>query len=502
LIWRYLARWRCRQLDRQLADPTRTQERVLARALAEIRGCRLANDLGLTGREDVQAFRRRAPITDYRFYEPYIDEVIAGGRSIMFRGAPARIAQTGGTTGKPKQLPLNRALIRSYRQFNLDMVFRYMVESGEDQILDDRIMAVAANPAADHTCTGAPIGFITGIMADIAPGPVQRRYVPSIDVIRNPDMAEKIRLTCHQCYEARGRVRAALGLTPYLMTTWTHILDHAEEREGRRSAIADLFPELRVAFHGGTTFDLYRQRMERLSGPGIDHRNVYSAAEGPIAAQHSGDSPGLTPTLSGIFLEFIPEAQADEKDPETRLLSEVEVGETYYLVMTTQGGLLRYRIGDRVRFIESDPPRFVVLGKTGDQIDLSAEKIGVDLASAVLAEAGETCGVCVLDFLVCPAHGSLENKQPAHEWIVEVETRPDLASFRREVEERLCRHNPMYRELRERDFSLGPPRFTFVPSGTFQSYQESAFHFGQQKMMHMHNDRELAEALLKHSPSG
>jgi len=502
VIWRRLARWRCRQLDRHLADPARTQARVLARALAEIRGCRLATDLGLTGREDVQAFRRRVPITDYRFYEPYVDEVIAGGRSIMFRGAPVRIAQTGGTTGKPKRLPLNRALIRSYRQFNLDMVFRYMVESGRDQILDDRILAVAANPAADHTAAGAPIGFITGIMADIAPGLLQRRYVPSIDVIRNPDMAEKIRLTCQQGYEARKRVRVALGLTPYLMTTWTNLLDHAEEREGRRSGIADLFPELRVAFHGGTTFDLYRQRMERLTGPAIDHRNVYSAAEGPIAAQHSGDSPGLTPTLSGIFLEFIPEAQAEEKEPETRLLHEVDVGETYYLVMTTQGGLLRYRIGDRVCFIDSDPSRLVVLGKTGDQIDLSAEKLGVDLASAVLAEAAEALGVWVLDFLVCPVRGTLQDEQLAHEWIVEVESQPDPASFRREVEERLCRLNPMYRELRERDFSLGPPRFTFVPPGTFQRYQEAALHFGQQKMMHMHNDRELAEALLKHVGTG
>ena len=499
MIWGLLAKWRCRALDRQLARPMATQQQALRRALAQVGGCRIARDLGLQGQEDIVAFRRSVPVTDYQFYQPYVDAALAGQPSILFQGTPLRIAQTGGTTGRPKRLPLNRALIQSYRQFNLDMVFRYMTESGRYDILNDRFFVVAANPAEERTANDVPIGYITGIMADIAPGLLKRRYVPGIDVIRNPDMGEKIRQICEIAYRHRGRVRAAFGLTPYLMSSWANLVEYAERQDGRNRNISDIFPQLRVAFHGGTTFDLYRQRMQRMSGPGVAHRNVYSAAEGPIASQLTSDHPGLVPALSGVFFEFIPDDQAGAAVPDTLLIDEVEAGKTFYLVMTTQGGLLRYRIGDRIRFTETRPPLFVVLGKPEDQIDLSAEKIGVQQASEVLAEAATAMGVRISDFLVCPVAGTLENVQLAHEWILESEPEPDAEQFAEELERRLSQRNPMYQQLREHDFSLGPPRLTFVPSGTFHRYLLSELRFGQQKMLHMHNDRQVADRVLRHA---
>ncbi len=503
MIWRHLACRRVAALDRQLRQLAGVQETALKRALRQVRGTRLAADLGLAGVEGIDAFRRRAPITDYYFYEPYIDAAITGRRDVMFRGAAVRIAQTGGTTGKPKQLPLNRSLIRAYRRFNLDMVFRYMVESGHFDILNDRIFLVAANPAVEETVSGTAVGFITGIMADIAPRILQRRFVPSIDVLRNPVMEEKIRQICEQGYANRLRVRIALGLTPYLMASWNNLQDYAAAVEGRSSEICEIFPHLRVAFHGGSTFALFRQRMQRISGPGVAHRNVYSAAEGPIAAQYCQETPGLVAAVSDVFLEFIPESEADSAAPETLLLDEVQTGVPYYLVMTTPGGLLRYRIGDRVQFIQTDPPLLVVLGKAEDQIDVSAEKLTAEQAAKVLCETADALGAKVLDFLVCPIRGVTVDQKPAHEWIIECDTPPDAPDvFQRQLESRLCEQSPMYRELREHDFSLGSPQLTFVERGTFQRYMEAELNFGQQKMMHMHNDRRTAERVLDHARSG
>ena len=63
----------------------------------------------------------------------------------------------------------------------------------------------------------------------------------------------------------------------------------------------------------------------------------------------------------------------------------------------------------------------------------------------------------------------------------------------------MSRRNPMYQQLREHDFSLGPPRLTFVPPGTFHRYLLSELQFGQQKMLHMHNDRQVADRVLRHA---
>ena len=499
MIWGRLAQWRCRILDRQLARPMVTQQKALSRALTQIRGSRIASDFGLQGHENIASFRRKVPVTDYRFYQPYVDAALAGQSSVFFKGVPLRIAQTGGTTGRPKRLPLNRALIQSYRQFNLDMVFRYMTESGQYEILDDRFFVVAANPAEEYTANHVPIGYITGIMADIAPGILKHRYIPGISVISNPNMGEKIRQISEITYRSRHRVRSAFGLTPYLMASWSNLIEYAKSQKDQSKRICDIFPQLRVAFHGGTTFDLYRQRMQRMSGPEIAHRNVYSAAEGPIASQFSSDRPGLVPTLGGVYFEFIPDSQADAAVPDTLLIDEVEIGMIYYLVLTTQGGLLRYRIGDRIRITETNPLLFVVLGKPEDQIDLSAEKIGVQQASEVLSQTATVMGAQIMDFLVCPVAGTLEETQLAHEWILECEPRPNTDQFTEELESRLRQCNPMYQQLREHDFSLGTPRLTFVPQGTFQRYVLSELRFGQQKMLHMHNDRCVAEKVLEYA---
>jgi hypothetical protein len=264
--------------------------------------------------------------------------------------------------------------------------------------------------------------------------------------------------------------------------------------------MSEIFPRLRVAFHGGSTFDLFRERMHQLSGPTIDHRNVYSAAEGPIAAQFSAQSPGLIPALSGVFLEFIPEDQPKSDSPHTVLLDEVQIGIPYYLVMTTSGGLLRYRIGDRVKFVQRHPPLLVVLGKAEDQIDVSAEKLTAEQAAKVLTETAESLELKVLNFLVCPIRGTTVDRKPAHEWIIECDKDLDTPDvFLQQLEGRLCDQSAMYRELREHDFSLGSPSLTLVPPGTFQKYMEAELNFGQQKMMHMHNDRQVAERVLRYA---
>lgn len=497
MIWQLLARVRGRGIDRNLRDPQPVQERVLRKILGKLQGCELARTLGLEAVTSIDSFRRTVPITDYPFYQPYIRKILQGHEGILFPGKPAYIAQTGGTTAEPKRLPLSKALIRSYRQFNLDMAFCYMLDSGHADIFSGKIFLVAANPVAAHTEQGTPIGFITGVMAQIAPALLRYRYVPTLGVIRNPQMAEKIQQITQQGYAQRHKIRVAAGLTPYLMAAWRNLIDYSREQEGCYRRISEIFPRLRVAFHGGSTYNLYLDRMRELAGARVEHRNVYSAAEGPIAFQYTGGSPGLAPALDGVFFEFLSEAQLQHEHPRSLLVSEVECGIPYYILLTTQGGLLRYKIGDRVEFIHKDPPLFQVLGKSDDQIDLSAEKIGVDQAIRVLQETGHALGVKILNFLVCPAAGVPAERQIAHEWIIECEPIPaDPTVFRDELERRLCQYNTMYRELRAHNFALAQPVITFVTGGTFQRYMEAEFNYGQQKLLHLRHDRTAAERLL------
>ncbi len=498
MLWRALASVRARILERALSRPAATQARTLGRILTTVTRSRLGSDLRLERVRGIDDFRRNVPITDYAFYRPYIDAVLAGGDSILFPGRPVRIGQTGGTTGIPKRLPLSRELLRAYRGFNLDMALRYMAESGKHDLFDGKVFLVAANPEVERI-KGVPVGFITGIMASNAPALVRHRFVPGLATIANPKMQEKIAQITREAYFHRSSIRAAAGLTTYLMAAWNNLIEHVSMVEGRRATISEIFPRLGVAFHGGSTFDLFLGQMRALAGEGIDHINIYSANEGPIAFQWTRSHPGLAPSLDRVFFEFLPEDALTDDKPRTVLLDEVEPGKRYFIILTMPGGLLRYRIGDVVEFVETQPPLLRVAGKAEDQIDLSAEKLTVDEANAVLRAASESHGLRIVDFLVCPRKSASRQEKPAHEWFVEFDQPPrNPDALLDELESRLCASNLMYRELRSDAFALGPPTLNVVPKGTFHRYFHAELNYGQQKMLHMHNDRVIADRLMHH----
>ena len=252
----------------------------------------------------------------------------------MFPGEPVCIVQTGGTTSGPKQVPLGKHLIKSYRQFNLDMAFCYMKDSNHYDIFSDRIFLVVASPDLTRLGRNTPTGRATGVMAQIAPWLLRRRYVPEMDVILNTDTRQRIEQTTLRAFHHRQGVRMTAGLTPYLMAAFSNLIRHARDHGLECQTASDVFPQLRVAFHGGTTFDLYSKQIRRLTGETVDHRNIYSAAEGPIAFQLNGESPGLAPALDAVFFEFLPVDQATGSNPETVLLDKVECGVPYYILLT------------------------------------------------------------------------------------------------------------------------------------------------------------------------
>ena len=498
-MWRILATARNRTIEKNLGQSGDTQLRLLQKILQHLEGCQLAHDLRIDHTSSIERFRSSVPVTDYSFYKPYIAKILDGRRSIMFPGHPVCIAQTGGTTSDPKKFPLGKHLIRSYRQFNLDMAFCYMQDSGHYDILSDRIFLVVASPDAASSGRSIPVGRATGVMAQIAPWLLRRRYVPEMDVILNTNTRQRIEQTTVRAFRHRQHVRMTAGLTPYLMAAFSNLIHHARDKSLNCQTASEIFPHLRVAFHGGTTFDLYSHKMRSLAGETVDHRNIYSAAEGPIAFQLTGASPGLAPALDAVFFEFIPVTQVARNSPDTVLLDEVECGIPYYILLTTQGGLLRYKIGDQVEFIENKPPLMRVLGRSEDQIDLASEKVGVDDAAKALMQTADSLGLQITDFLVCPAIAGLADEQISHEWIIECESRPnDLRRFRETLDAALFDRNSWYRELRDHKFALGPPKIRFVADGTFQRYMENELVYGQQKMFHMHNDRSCVERLLRY----
>ncbi|MEJ7672806.1 MAG: GH3 auxin-responsive promoter family protein [Chitinophagaceae bacterium] len=148
--------------------------------------------------------------------------------------------------------------------------------------------------------------------------------------------------------------------------------------------------------HGGVSFVPYREQLDRLIGKPINYLEIYNASEGFIAAQDKLDEDGmLLFTDHGIFYEFMPVDEYGKDDPQTIGLKDVELNKNYALVISTNGGLWRYLIGDTVQFTSLQPYKIKVTGRLKHYINAFGEEVIVDNSDKAIAIASEKTGAIV-----------------------------------------------------------------------------------------------------------
>ena len=207
------------------------------------------------------------------------------------------------------------------------------------------------------------------------------------------------------------------------------------------------------------------------------------ATEGFVTIPFRGEWPLA---VRSHFFEFLPE---DGGSP--RFAWELEEGRIYSVVLTTGGGLYRYRLQDRVRvegFLESTPSlRF--LGKEGHVSDLRGEKLHESFVAGVLARVFEG---------IAPRFAMLAPGEEA-EYILFLETETPLpAGLAERLDEELSA-NPHYRLCRALG-QLAAVRIRLLAPGAFARYlhrcRERGQRWGDVKPLALSPLRGWEEALL------
>ncbi len=269
---------------------------------------------------------------------------------------------------------------------------------------------------------------------------------------------------------------------------------------GRR--LAGLYPDLELFVHGGVNFAPYRSIFaEWLKGSHAETREVYPASEGFIAAADRREGEGLRMIVdNGLFYEFVPVEELDGAAPTRHWLANAETGVNYALVLSTCAGLWSYVIGDTVRFVDRDPPRILITGRTSYSLSAFGEHlIGEEIEKAVTA-AATAIGAGVADFSVGALFPQGEGELGGHLYIVEFSDgapSPDrLAEFARVLDETLCALNVDYREHRAQGFAMRAPAVHPVPPGTFAAWMKRRGKLGgQNKVPRVINDQALFDDL-------
>jgi hypothetical protein len=199
----------------------------------------------------------------------------------------------------------------------------------------------------------------------------------------------------------------------------------------------------------------------------------------------------------GIFYEFMPMSEFGKKDPETVLLNEVEIGQNYALIISTNAGLWRYLVGDTVRFTCLAPFRIQVTGRTRHFINAFGEELIIDNAEEAVKRACAATGAKVNDYTACPVYMS-ETEAGGHEWLFEFEELPSkLSHFASHLDTALKEVNSDYAAKRSSSLSLREPTIHVAPAGTFYAWMVGRGKVGgQNKVPRLSNERKYMEDLI------
>src|SRR5690606_10489322 len=127
---------------------------------------------------------------------------------------------------------------------------------------------------------------------------------------------------------------------------------------------------------------------------------------------------------NGIFYEFIPMSEFGSSNAKPDPLQEVEIGKNYAVVISTNGGLWRYLIGDTVKFTSKSPYRILVSGRTKHYINAFGEELIIENAEEALKRTCEQTGAIIKEFTAAPIF-MIGNEKGAHEWLIEFEKMPE-----------------------------------------------------------------------------
>ena len=276
------------------------------------------------------------------------------------------------------------------------------------------------------------------------------------------------------------------------------LLNNVLETTGKDS-LFDVWPNLEVYFHGGVSFMPYAEQYKTIL-PKKDFRyyEIYNASEGFFAIQDQNNSSELLLMLDyGIFYEFIPMDTYGTEDQKIIPLSEVRKDVNYAVVITTNAGLWRYKIGDTIRFTSTNPYRIKVSGRTKHHINVFGEELIIENAEDALKKVCKKTKADIVDYTVAPIF--MEGKEKgAHEWLIEFKKPPtDINLFNELLDNALKSLNSDYEAKRYNNITLNKPKINIARQQLFYDWLKLHNKLGgQHKIPRLSNTRKYIDELL------
>ncbi len=438
---------------------------------------------------EYSAFCQATPLSSYEELHPWIERAYAGEKDVLWPGLITKFAKSSGTTNaRSKYIPMTEeSLERTHYRGGKDMWILYLGNYPDSGALLGKAVGIGGS-LDEAPRPEMQVGDLSAVMMANMPIWAEMRRTPGREIALMPNWDEKLVVMAEAL---RGvNVRSLAGVP-----TWTLLLIKKMIEQDNLVSIYDVWPKLEVFFHGAVAFDPYRAVFREILGSDMRYLELYNASEGFFGIQDDPNRPNemLLMLDYGIFYEFL-----SLDGGEIVTIADVQLGVPYELIITTNGGLWRYRIGDVVEFTSLAPYRVKIGGRTKHFINAFGEELMVGNAEVAVAEAAQATGALITEYTAGPQYMSGDATSGRHEWVFEFERQPDdMEKFVSILDSRLQEINSDYAAKRKGDLALLAPIVQTVPRGTFRKFLESRGEItGRNKVPRLANHRDFLEQLL------
>jgi len=474
--------------------PVEVQEEQLLKLLSFAKDTKWGQKFDFQTIKTYRDFQNRLPLQTYDDIKPFVNKLRNGLGNILWPGETKWFAKSSGTTSdKSKFIPVSKESLEDcHFRGGKDVLALYTVYHPDTNIFSGKGLTLGGSHQINNYSNQSYYGDLSAILIENLPFWAEFLRTPSSKIALLDEwdrkLAEVTKATLSE------NVTNLAGVPSWNLVLIKYIL-----KKTGKSNLLEVWPNLELFVHGGVNFKPYREQFAKLiPSPIMNYMETYNASEGFFGIQDNPLQDDMLLMLDyGIFFEFISMDRFDEDSPPIISIGEVEPNKNYALVITTNGGLWRYLIGDTIIFTQTFPHKFIISGRTKHFMNAFGEEIIIDNAERALLTACKKTEALIYEYSAAPVYMS-EKQQGTHEWVIEFEKAPsDLDYFATVLDHALMAVNSDYEAKRFKNITLGKPIVKSLKKGTFYNwFNDKGKLGGQNKIPRLSNDRKYVEQLL------
>ncbi|WP_160673181.1 GH3 auxin-responsive promoter family protein [Clostridium sp. C8-1-8] len=473
----------------------------------------------------IEDFKKKVPLTEYSYYEGYIDRMSNGESNILTSEKVQYFGHTSGTTGKQKLIPSTKASKKFASKYMAFLTNKFCYDNFKDTWSYGKGLMIADIIMTTYTSAGIPICSATSGGMNSIKHILPYLYTSPIEVMKIKD--KKVSFYLHLLFALKEVtlsyisgvfISNVLDLLRILENNWQDLVrdirkgrinnnldiddttrqrlnkllspnatraDYLEQefKKGFKGIVRRVWPSLSyIVTVTGANFSIYDDKVNYYTDGLPIYSPVYASTEAMIGINPYANKIRYVVIPNTVFYEFLPISDDNITSKDTRCIDEILLGEKYEVVITNYAGLYRYKLGDVVKVVDfyNNCPEIEFLYRKNQVLNMVSEKTNEEHLTSAISNTLRILNLSLIDYTTFPDNSVtpgkyifyFELKTPIH--------KAKLNELEKTLDTQLRISNPAYDRARASN-KLSQIKIVLLSPNTFSSVKEALFKKGISK---------------------